>query len=140
MPKVLATAWFVAGALLGQNADAAAEAQNQLVGLVGLLLLLAGYALAQGAATAEMHVSVRDSKGAVVTNGTATQVGFPPAWNVAAKTGTAEVGDGAATNAWVIGYAGLPGATLKRIDDSAHFIMFDQPEVFYGALDAFLAR
>ncbi|WP_292047455.1 MULTISPECIES: alpha/beta fold hydrolase [unclassified Brevundimonas] len=37
-------------------------------------------------------------------------------------------------------YAGLPGATLKRIDDSAHFIMFDQPEVFYGALDAFLAR
>jgi hypothetical protein len=35
----LATAWFVAGAVLGQNADAAAEAQNQLVGLIGLLLL-----------------------------------------------------------------------------------------------------
>ena len=37
-------------------------------------------------------------------------------------------------------YAGLPGATLKRIDDSAHFIMFDQPQAFYGALDDFLAR
>ena len=41
--SALATAWFVAGALLGQNADAdaAAEAQNQLVGLIGLLLLAA---------------------------------------------------------------------------------------------------
>ena len=37
-------------------------------------------------------------------------------------------------------YAGLPGVTLKRIDDSAHFIMFDQASAFYGALDAFLAR
>jgi len=37
--SALATSWFVAGALLAQNADAAAEAQNQLVGLVGLLLL-----------------------------------------------------------------------------------------------------
>ncbi len=37
-------------------------------------------------------------------------------------------------------YAGLPGVTLKRIDDSAHFIMFDQPQAFYGELDAFLAQ
>lgn len=37
-------------------------------------------------------------------------------------------------------YAGLNGVTLKRIDDSAHFVMFDQPQAFYGALDAFLAR
>ncbi|NBB64473.1 alpha/beta fold hydrolase [Pseudomonas sp. ODNR1LW] len=37
-------------------------------------------------------------------------------------------------------YAGLPGVALKRIDDSAHFIMFDQPQAFYGQLDAFLAR
>ena len=34
----LATIWFVAGALLGQ-ADNGQEAQNQLVGLIGLLLL-----------------------------------------------------------------------------------------------------
>ncbi len=37
--SALATAWFVAGALLGQRADAAAEAQNQLLGLIGLLVL-----------------------------------------------------------------------------------------------------
>ena len=37
--SALATAWFVAGAVLGQNADATAEAQNQLVGLIGLLVL-----------------------------------------------------------------------------------------------------
>ena len=37
--SALATSWFVAGALLAQNADGAAEAQNQLVGLVGLLVL-----------------------------------------------------------------------------------------------------
>lgn len=37
--SALATAWFVAGAVLGQDAEAAAEAQNQLVGLLGLVLL-----------------------------------------------------------------------------------------------------
>ncbi|MFN6134094.1 MAG: hypothetical protein ACK46L_14530 [Synechococcaceae cyanobacterium] len=45
--SALATAWFVAGAWLGQNADADAAvaaqavAQNQLVGLIGLLVLAA---------------------------------------------------------------------------------------------------
>ena len=37
--SAVATAWFVAGAMLAQDADAAAEAQNQLVGLIGLLVL-----------------------------------------------------------------------------------------------------
>jgi hypothetical protein len=37
--SALATAWFVAGAVLGQDADPASQTQNQLVGLVGLLLL-----------------------------------------------------------------------------------------------------
>ena len=37
--STLATGWFVAGAVLGQQAEAAAEAQNQLVGLIGLLVL-----------------------------------------------------------------------------------------------------
>lgn len=37
----LATAWFIAGAVLGQNADPSADTQNQLVGLIGLLLLAA---------------------------------------------------------------------------------------------------
>ena len=35
-------------------------------------------------------------------------------------------------------YAALPGVTLKRIDDSRHFIMFDQPKAFADAVDAFL--
>ena len=37
--SALAIAWFVAGAVLAQNAETAVEAQNQLVGLIGLLLL-----------------------------------------------------------------------------------------------------
>jgi hypothetical protein len=37
--SALASAWFVTGAVLGQNADVTAEAQNQLVGLIGLLVL-----------------------------------------------------------------------------------------------------
>jgi len=36
-------------------------------------------------------------------------------------------------------FSTLPGAKLKRIDDSAHFIMLDQPQAFYGELDAFLS-
>lgn len=35
-------------------------------------------------------------------------------------------------------YAGLPGVILKRIDDSRHFIMLDQPKAFADAVDAFL--
>jgi pimeloyl-ACP methyl ester carboxylesterase len=37
-------------------------------------------------------------------------------------------------------FAALPGATLKRVDDSAHFIMLDQPAAFYADLDAFLSK
>ena len=42
--SALATAWFVAGAVLAQDADAATELQNQLVGLSGLLGLAVGTA------------------------------------------------------------------------------------------------
>jgi pimeloyl-ACP methyl ester carboxylesterase len=35
-------------------------------------------------------------------------------------------------------YAGAPGAVLRRIPDSYHFIMFDQPEAFQRELRAFL--
>ena len=34
--------------------------------------------------------------------------------------------------------ANLPSAELKRIDDSAHFIMLDQPAVFAAEVNAFL--
>lgn len=37
--SALATAWFVLGAVLGQDAEASMETRNQLVGLLGLLLL-----------------------------------------------------------------------------------------------------
>ncbi|HEX8365936.1 MAG TPA: alpha/beta hydrolase [Allosphingosinicella sp.] len=35
-------------------------------------------------------------------------------------------------------YANAPGATLRRIDGSFHFIMLDQPEAFAAAVDRFL--
>jgi pimeloyl-ACP methyl ester carboxylesterase len=35
-------------------------------------------------------------------------------------------------------YAALPGVNLKRIDDSRHFIMLDQPKAFADAVDVFL--
>lgn len=35
-------------------------------------------------------------------------------------------------------YAALPGVTLKRIDDSRHFIMLDQPKAFAEAVETFL--
>jgi len=37
-------------------------------------------------------------------------------------------------------YAALPGVTLKRIDNSAHFIMLDQPAAFAEAVEAFLRQ
>lgn len=39
--SALAVAWFVSGSLLAQQADPIAEAQTQLVGVIGLLVLAA---------------------------------------------------------------------------------------------------
>ena len=47
---VLATSWFVIGALLGQGEQGAEEVQNQLVGLGGLVGLAAGTAVEAGLA------------------------------------------------------------------------------------------
>ena len=52
---VLATAWFVAGALLGQNGDAATESQNQWVGLVGLIVLAGVTATEAGLAVKKLR-------------------------------------------------------------------------------------
>jgi len=38
-----------------------------------------------------------------------------------------------------LSYSGVPGAVIRRIPDSYHFIMFDQPEVFQRELRTFLA-
>jgi pimeloyl-ACP methyl ester carboxylesterase len=37
-----------------------------------------------------------------------------------------------------LAYKKMPSVTLKRIDDSRHFIMYDQPEKFDAALEEFL--
>jgi hypothetical protein len=57
LTSVLATGWFVAGALLGQNAEPAAEAQNQLIGLIGLLVLAAVTAAEAGLAVKRVRQS-----------------------------------------------------------------------------------
>lgn len=63
--SALATAWFVAGAVLAQNADGAAdaatEAQNQLVGLIGLLLLAAITASEAGLAVKRVRQGLPNS-------------------------------------------------------------------------------
>ncbi len=59
--SALATAWFVAGAVLGQDAEPAAEAQNQLVGLIGLLLLAGGTATEAGLAVKKVRELLDES-------------------------------------------------------------------------------
>jgi len=61
--SVLATAWFAAGAALGQNAEASAETQNQLVGLIGLLLLAAITAAEAGLAVKRVRSASEPSGG-----------------------------------------------------------------------------
>ena len=46
--SALATTWFVLGAVLGQDAGAAEEIQNQLVGLGGIVALAAGTTVEAG--------------------------------------------------------------------------------------------
>tara|TARA_B100000073_G_scaffold33750_1_gene25555 strand:+ start:716 stop:1012 length:297 start_codon:yes stop_codon:yes gene_type:complete len=48
--SALATSWFILGVVLGQGAEGAVEAQNQLVGLGGLVALAAGTAVEAGLA------------------------------------------------------------------------------------------
>ena len=53
--SALGAAWFVAGAVLSQDAEPAAEGQNQLVGLIGLLLLSGGTATEAGLAVKKVR-------------------------------------------------------------------------------------
>lgn len=55
--SALATAWLGAGALLARDADVTIEAQNQLVGLIGLLLLAAVTAIEAGLAVKKVRPS-----------------------------------------------------------------------------------
>ena len=56
--SALATGWFVTGAILAQADDPSAEAQNQLVGLIGLVVLAAVTASEAGLAVRSVR---RDS-------------------------------------------------------------------------------
>jgi pimeloyl-ACP methyl ester carboxylesterase len=47
---------------------------------------------------------------------------------------------GAADSLYSAAYAPVPDKTLKRVEQSLHFIMLDQPQVFSADLDAFLAK
>lgn len=51
MTSVLATTWFVLGAVLGQGAEGGEAIQNQLIGFLGLVALAAGSAVEAGLAT-----------------------------------------------------------------------------------------
>ena len=55
--SALATTWFVLGAVLGQDAEAAKEVQNQLIGLAGLVALAAGTAVEAGLAAKKSRVT-----------------------------------------------------------------------------------
>ena len=46
--SALTTSWFILGAILGQDAEAGEELQNQLIGLAGLVALSAGTAVEAG--------------------------------------------------------------------------------------------
>ena len=55
--SALLTTWFVLGAVLGQDAEAAEELQDQLVGLRGLVALAAGTAVEAGLAAKKARVA-----------------------------------------------------------------------------------
>ena len=55
--SALTTTWFVIGVVLGQEAEAAQELQNQLIGLGGLVALAAGTAVEAGLAVKKAHVA-----------------------------------------------------------------------------------
>ena len=58
--SLAATSWFVAGALLGRGADADAEEINQLVGLLGLLVLAGITAVEAGLAVKAVRKTVTE--------------------------------------------------------------------------------
>ena len=55
--SALATTWIVPGAVLGQDAEAAKELQNQLIGLAGLVALAAGTAVEAGLAAKKSRLT-----------------------------------------------------------------------------------
>jgi peptidoglycan glycosyltransferase len=68
------------------------------------------------ASTQQAAASVNTLMQSVVTGGTASQVGFPAAWDMAVKTGTAQTGNSAAnTDDWMIGFPQAKGVPKLAI-------------------------
>lgn len=84
------------------------HALDRIVARDGKVLTQVEPSLWQRPVSPETAALIRQGMQSVVAQGTATQLAIDGV-EVGAKTGTAEVGDGEATNAWVVGYAGTPG-------------------------------
>jgi peptidoglycan glycosyltransferase len=130
---------FVGQSALGQYDDALTPLQNALVaagiadgGVIMTPHLMASITDPQGnlitsyqptpmlrAASQSAAASVTDLMEGVATHGTAAGVGFPRAWDVAVKTGTAQVpGKVEQTDDWMIGFAparGIPKLAIAVV-------------------------
>ncbi|HYC75230.1 alpha/beta hydrolase [Brevundimonas sp.] len=62
-----------------------------------------------------------------------------PVWAVYASDADGGAPAAGADALWAREYAALPGVRLVRVDGSRHFIMADQPALFAGLVDQFLA-
>ena len=95
----------------------------------------------QHSVTSDMNV-VAQAMYDLVTNDLRPEVGrirvpFTVLWAVPPN---APVTQEQMTAFYAASYAGAPQAQVRRIPDSYHFIMFDQPELFQRELRAFLAN
>lgn len=99
---------LVAGALANDGVVMAPHVLDRIVARDGKELVRVEPSVWQRAVSAATAALVRQGMASVVATGTATALAIEGV-EVGAKTGTAEVGDGEATNAWVIGYGGPPG-------------------------------
>jgi len=114
-----------------------AQADAQIVGMINTESLRAGPL--EDSRTSDQKVSAAAFRELIVTDLR------PELGRITAPTMVLYVrfNDPRMTNEMVDGiyrasFATLPGATLKRIDDSAHFIMLDQPAIFAAEVNAFL--
>ncbi len=63
-----------------------------------------------------------------------------PVWAIYASDENGGAPAAMADGSWGREYASLPGVKLVRVDNARHFIMADQPTVFAGIVDQFLAQ
>jgi peptidoglycan glycosyltransferase len=99
---------LVAAAMANDGAMMKPHVLGRVTARDGEVLQEPGPELWQQSVSPASAALVRQGMESVVAKGTATLAAIPGKV-VGAKTGTAEVGQGEATNAWIIGYAGEPG-------------------------------